>query len=184
MKIKAFINWKNYDKDGKLISETEHEANSFVKTFLQTVLIRLFDSITVNCIDTGGAGRNTSYLANSYVDAAANNDDYGILVGTGANAVTITDYALQTKIADGAGAGQLLYGACTVDADVSVDGSTAYFQLYRTFTNSSGGSITIKEIGVVKYSGTYYLLLERSLSENTIADAASSTLTYKISITV
>ena len=128
-----------------------------------------------------------SYGAGSgIVDAPSGNNNYGIVVGTGTNAVTISNYALQTKIATGTGAGELSYGACTVDSDVTIDGSTAYFQIYRTFTNSSGAGITIQEIGIIKLiTGTsYYFLLERSLSENTIADAASATLTYKISITV
>ena len=183
MKIRAFINWKNYDKEGKLISEHEHEANSFVKQFLQFLINRFLDAVTISITDTGNINRSASALA-GVVDAASGADILGIVVGTGINAVTISDYTLQTKIANGAGAGQLSYGACTVDANVTIDGSTAYVQIYRTFTNSSGGAITIKEIGIIGSYSSYKFLLERSLSENTIANAASATLTYKISITV
>ena len=186
MELKAFINWKIYDKNGILLEESEHRANSLVRQFMCLVLKDMFDALGLNIRDTGNTLRllNTSQSMMT-VDAAAISDLYGILVGTGTNAVTVLDYALQTKIAHGTGAGQLSYGACTVSADVIEDGSDVYFLIQRIFTNSSGGDITIKEVGIAaKDGGTQYFLYDRTLSEKTITNGSNATLTYKIKISV
>ncbi|HUV82946.1 MAG TPA: hypothetical protein VMW53_07730, partial [archaeon] len=62
MELKAFINWKLYDRNGHLIEETEHQANSLVRQFMCLVLKDMFDALGLNIRDTGNTLRllNTS----------------------------------------------------------------------------------------------------------------------------
>ena len=184
MELKAFINWKIYDKNGVLLEESEHRANSLVRQFMCFVLKCIFDGLSLGIRDTGNTIRTLAAATGlGSVDAILSNDLYGILVGTGTDAVTVLDYTLQTKIATGTGAGQLSYGACTVSSDVIEDGSDVYFLVQRTFTNNSGGDITITEVGIAS-TIAYYFLLDRTLSTKTITNGSNATLTYKIKISV
>jgi len=184
MEIKTFINIKDYDKDGKLFNEEEHECHSFVIAFIDLLNVQ-FTQASESIKDTGNTSRTISaYAANFAVDAAAADATKGIVVGTGTNAVAMTDYALQTLIAHGNGANQLSYGAMTFDPTSTTSGSDRYFQIYRTFTNNSGGNITITEVGLYAVMYVYKGMLERTLLTHTINNGASATFTYKIKITV
>lgn len=184
MNIKVHLNWKDYNSKGELISETEKEANSLVKAFIQALLLGMLNqTISLTIKDTGGTNRTTSNAVMNVKDAGVGNVNYGILVGTGTNTVAIDDYTLQTKIAHGSSAGQLNYSAMSLDNTITTAGSTIYFNLSRTFTNNSGSDITIQEVGLV-YSAGYYYLIDRTLSSKTITNGNSSTCTYRISISV
>jgi hypothetical protein len=93
----------------------------------------------------------------------------------------VAKYALAAKIANGTGAGQLQYGAVSITAPATI-GQKRQITVARVFTNNSGASITVNEVGLV-VSGIYYFLIERTLSTNAIANLASATWTYTISIT-
>jgi hypothetical protein len=80
-------------------------------------------------------------------DAAANDDSYGIVVGIGSTAPTINDYALETRIDDGVGAGELQYGGVTYGLPTS-SATESHFTITRDFSNASGGDITVEEIGL------------------------------------
>lgn len=185
MKIGIKINWKDYDSKGNLISETEHEANSIVKPFIAILLAQLANvTISNPCKDTGNTTRNTAPTTIFTAQATTTTTTHGIIVGTGTTAVTIDDYNVETPIAHGNGAGQLAYGAVNFDTGLTADGSNSYyFYCSRTFANNSGGNITIGNVGLVVRS-TYNFLIDHTLSSKTINNGASSTCTYKISITV
>lgn len=87
--------------------------------------------------------------------------DYnGIVLGTGNTPVTISDYNLQTRIVHGSGAGQLDYKAMAWDP-FQVVGSTAKFKSKRQFENKSGGTITVKETGLLAtdQAGYHFLIV-------------------------
>jgi len=161
-------------------------ANSLMKQFLQAIKTQ-FSYVSCGTsawTDTGGVARSVSPGGLLDVRANANDATLGIVAGTGTNAVTISDYALQTQIAHGTGAGQLSYAAVLFpNTNVTVDGSNCYYDFNRTFTNSSVGSITINEIGL--YSNTTYkFMLDRTLYTKTIANGAGAIITYRIQISV
>lgn len=79
--------------------------------------------------------------------ALESDDTYGIVVGTGNSAVSNDDSALDTKVAQGAGTGNLQYGPMILD-DVTVDGNVTTLILKRFMTNASGADITIYEVGL------------------------------------
>ena len=98
-------------------------------------------------IAAGGANVTFDVLA------AAATSTFGVVVGTGAVAPTISDYQLGAQIAHGVGVGQLQYSAVTFGAPAS-DATTSQVTITRNFANASGGAITVNEIGL--YCRAYY----------------------------
>jgi hypothetical protein len=118
-------------------------VGALAKLFFQTMT-----NDTTTLLDTGNTSRTLALNYSQFeMTDPANSAVNGVVVGTGNTAVTINDHALQTQIAHGSGAGQLVHGAVQFDGIVTT-GLTAYVDAKRTFTNSSGGSITINEIAV------------------------------------
>jgi hypothetical protein len=171
-------------------------CRSFVKAFLQMMEVLTAhayddysDAVTIkdtsntdnniqnNSTDTGGDKLFAS-------EAPAGNTSYGLLVGTGVTAPTVSDYTMETLIAHGTAATQLSYGATAVSA-ATVSGTSTILAIIRSYTNGSGGAITVKEIGWVTetYNAKYNLMLRDSVDQ-AIADAATSTLTLTIVTTV
>ena len=118
----------------------------------------------------------------------------GIQVGTGTAAVTPTNYALGTRVAHGRGAGQLEYGGCEL-INITFADPNGEFTVRRYFTNHSGGSITINEVGIYatagnatggSYGETYVFLIARDLVSPgvAVADAELLRVTYVMQITV
>lgn len=143
--------------------------------------------------DTGGTPRSYSSGFPSMVTdnskpypimADALDDTTGILVGTGTNAPANDDYTLQTKIAHGSGAGQLVHGTANVSCPTIV-GANVDMVISRPFTNASGGSITVREVGVQTklYNANLTLLLRDSVNQ-TIANGEFSLVTYLFRTTV
>jgi len=155
--MKYEINLKTVikDRNGKIISEHEQKCNTFVKNFL-LLLNAAFRYSYSTVVDTGGTARNAGaeycyhvYAFSSYTvcgsggwtpSAGEGDDTFGIVVGTGNTPVTADDYNLASKIAHGTDAGQLSYGAVTLDDPVIID-NTVKQQIMRSFTNNSGADI-------------------------------------------
>jgi len=174
--MKYEINLKTVikDRNGKIISEHEQKCNTFVKNFL-LLLNAAFRYSYSTVVDTGGTARNAGaeycyhvYAFSSYTvcgsggwtpSAGEGDDTFGIVVGTGNTPVTADDYNLASKIAHGTDAGQLSYGAVTLDDPVIID-NTVKQQIMRSFTNNSGADITVNEIGlIVKINYRNYLVM-------------------------
>lgn len=187
MKINIEINIKSYDtKSGLLIADFTKPANSLVGNFSKMLGVHLAQTSIGGAVDIGGTTRNFAPYATSFsIIAAAGVVTRGIILGTGTNAVAIGDYVLQTPIAHGTGAGQLQYGINNVPASFTTSGSTTYFEWNRSFTNGSGGNITVNEVGVYcQWYAAYNVMMERTLNTFTINDGTSATYTYRFAITV
>lgn len=99
---------------------------------------------------------NVTSTAHDYCNYSIGGGDLSlkpIIVGTGAGSVSYNQYNLTTKIVHGNGAGQLNHSnSPSGDLSVSIDGNYSTFSISRTFTNNSGGDITVTEIGLTTYS--------------------------------
>ena len=168
-------------------SRIENPANSLVKQFLQILKVR-FSYVTLSSAvrDTGNTLRTYTYNTYSLrINAGAGVTTHGIVVGTGTDAVTISDYKLQTLIEHGNGAGQLSYGAVLFDnTDVTVSGSACYYDIKRVLTNNSGGNITVTEVGLYSVDSAYYYMFDRTLYSKTINNGAGAIFTYRMQISV
>ena len=135
--------------------------------------------------DITGTDRSISFASTTRwkCNGAANDDTLGIVVGSGTTPVTIDDYQLATQIVHGSSAGQLSYGATTFNAPVT-SGKDRYFEVVRTFTNNSGGTVTVREIGLHSRNeaGTYSFLSLRDVlvSAIDVTDTKVLTVTYMI----
>jgi len=140
----------------------QKKSHSFVLQFLQHIEAMIAhayggaaDSVTIK--DTGGTNRSVtgSVYVSQYMaaEAVAAVTTYGILVGTGTTAPATADYAMQTLITNGIGGGQLAYNPTSVGG-ASIIGANVDLTIIRTYSNGSGGTITLKEIGLA--FSTYY----------------------------
>jgi len=181
--IEAFVK----DKKGKVLKRIKRKAHSFVGNFIRCLAVQ-FASGKEAITDIGGNAVNP--YAHQYslkAGAGSGDDSLGIQAGTGTNAVSINDNALQTKIAHGTGSGQLQYGAVTFGA-TACDASKCECTITRDFANGSGGDITVNELGLVLQmydNGNKNILAARDVVSGGIAVANGQTLTvnYKIRAT-
>jgi len=140
------------DKAGNVKEAWKKKSESFTRQFFDLLLVQALnapDMHPLQMTDITGSVRdiamhNQSFQANGGVGDIAN----GIVVGTGQVAPTISDYALGAQVAHGSAAGQLQYGGMTFGLPTS-SLTTSSFTLTRVFSNASGSSITIYELGVL-----------------------------------
>ena len=189
---------KQYDplditKHAELVHRKENDA--LLVQFIQYLVLNKLGyyasaqstSLTVTHI---GGGTFTFYNMQNPLrmdSGLGTSQNWGTVVGTGNAAVTLTDYKLQTQIAAGTGAGQLVHGTQQYSSGPFTSGSSNYFFLGRSFTNLSGGAITVNEMGLYGfYTGPYYICLARDLITGgvTINDGKVGYFQYKFQITV
>jgi hypothetical protein len=72
-----------------------------------------------------------------------------IQVGGGQQTNPYSAYKLASPIANGSGTGQLVYGTPSISANIMVSGGSPYFYISQAFNNSSGGTVTITEVGII-----------------------------------
>jgi len=174
-------------KTGKLISKQIKRSESFVIAFLQIVECQFYPSVNVSVVDTGGTPRSCpDGLTNLNIEVGAGSDTYGLFVGTGTTTPTNSDYAPETQIAHGAGAGQLNYGATSKTTAQEV-GANVDLIITRTFTNSSGGTINVTEYGIIGkiFNGSAYgLFLHDVDSATAVNNGQVMTVSYTFRTTV
>ena len=126
------------------------------------------------------------------IKAGGEDDSFGIVVGSGDEPFDKDDYCLSSKISNGTGSGQLVYGAVTIE-DINISDTEASFRVSRAFTNNSGADVVVKEIGIVGYcyhkddptvyTNCKFLFLRDVLSTPvTIVDGARLTVRYTFKI--
>jgi hypothetical protein len=207
------------DKDGKIIKVHKQKSHSFVMNFLSILAMAMLNpfgnsSNYYYVLATNDAWYNVTPVAQitqilAILDSA-NDSTYGIVVGTGTATPTPMDYALGNQIQNGTGNGQLQYSAHTISpapapASVNdqtttpssgvlpVSGKTTSFQVSRQFTNQSGASITVSEVGIIAKISDWYqsgnqsvyvLIIHDLLSPAvTVPNLSILQITYTISVT-
>lgn len=145
-----------YDRDNKLVEEKSGQ-NSLLVAFATKLAGLLYDTASTYKDIT-----NTSQAAfYTYPDGSSGYvvtgmpcsgggfglTTTGIVLGTNNTAVTADDYKLNTIIANGTGGSQLLYLAGGGTGVVTA-APVSSFVIDRVILNHSGGTITIKELGI------------------------------------
>jgi len=174
------------DKRGKVTDHRVMRSKSFVRQFLELLWIQAFQIPEVapySMKDTSNTLQDICEGAYTFAaNAGLGATTFGIVVGTGTTAPTIDDYALETLIAHGTGAGQLEYSAVTFGAPAS-DATTSQFTITRDFANASGGSITVNEIALYAkgsrggYANVWYFMIIRDVIAGGISVPNGQTLT-------
>ncbi|MBA7537318.1 hypothetical protein ES705_29585 [subsurface metagenome] len=210
----AFIELEVFDKDGKLLQRHKQRSHSWTRNTYNVLFSYLtakdLDDVTfeagklsikntagvvksgggLGIIDSGQTGDNTPSII-GYLSGGGN-DNFGILVGSGTNAESFEDYALQTPIAEGAAGGELNH----VQADAHVitwTGGTLTLkdELLRYYNNNSGGDVNVNEVALV-FNGVEpglmalnkYCLQSRDklASTVTVPDTGQLKVTYTIQL--
>lgn len=173
------------DRYGKIISRERHKSRSFLKQWNQLVYAQMSQA-ALNITDTGGTPRSIQHHNDNFLmDAIAGVTTYGIRVGTGDTAVDISDYALETPIANGVGAGDLIYWICEV-TDPAVAPPSCSFEVSRTMVNDSSGEITVKEAGIYMKMLTYYGCAVRDVfaTPQAVPNGGGITVNWTLQVTV
>jgi hypothetical protein len=190
---KAVIEYEVRDKNGKLIQKGKFPAKSWVGNIIRLLnalwkpwaspgYSSVYQISTPSVLlDTSNTARNITIVTNSTGNfggaAPAGDTSAGILVGTSDSPVSLAQYNLLGLIPNGTGAGQLSYGATVVE-DLTTD-TTYFFRIVRTFTNNSGASITVREIGLFLKPNQYSYMFARDVPTSPISVPNGSTLTLR-----
>ena len=172
---------------GEIIRTRTTAMKSFVANLLHFLYYHCTAATSSGIKDTAG-NTHSSVCAEFDLTGDAADSTHGIHIGTDSTTPAATDYAMAAKIAHGTGAGQMSYGATTVGS-CAVDGNNYKLTVTRSFTNSSGGPITVKEAGLVfKFTATpslYYLIardLINGVTGYVVANGQTIDITYTIYI--
>jgi hypothetical protein len=192
---KLWIEYEVRDKDGKLQSKGKLPAKSWVGNIIGLLSSLIYGGTCptsgsvgypytsrADMTETGGTSQGITIWGNGVVvggNAGIGVDSYGILIGSSDTPVAIGQYNLVSKIAHGTGSGQMSYGTSTVEA-LTKD-TTWQFRVVRTFTNNSGATITVREIGlfIQVTNPTRQVMLVRDVPTSPINVPAGSTLTLR-----
>lgn len=174
------------DKDGKELQRVSAPSRSFVAQWNKLLNV-LAKQTALTIKDTGGVDRSVT-PASPLLDVKSGIGvvAYGLRCGKGSTPVDITDYALQSPIAEGTGSDQLSHREVQWTYP-AVDGSDCSFTIFRVMINYSGATITgIREIGAYgRGSPSLYLVFRDVLgSALSVPDGGSITVTYTIKVTV
>jgi len=171
------------DSHGKVIKRYPwRRANSLLKNFSLLLYLQMSQSATVTITDTGGTPRScapNAIVFESY--AGAGDTGGGIVIGTGATAVAMTDTKLVTQVTTN------ITHSVVLTTSWNPFANTWGVLIVRTFTNATGGNLNIKEVGLYLQSyagGNRYICCERSLYNVTVANNASVIFTYGISVSL
>jgi len=147
-KLKCHIELELRDKDGRLIQKRKLASKTYVKQGLMCTQIMMSGRST-GLTDVNG---NSYSLLMTNAGIYSANGGYGdtakgIVIGTSDTPYAYDQYKLQSVINHGSSGGQMLYGIQSIDTPQSITGGYRLV-LSRVFTNSSGASITVKEVGL------------------------------------
>lgn len=147
----AVLEWTITGPDGSVREHRIQKSESYLRQFMELLMVQMLaasEVLPAFIRDVTNTLREVAVSAlNFQCTAAANDDSYGIVVGVGNTPPTINDYALQTKVTHGNGAGQVQYGGVTFGLPTS-NTTTSHFTVTRNFSNVSGNPVVIYEMGL------------------------------------
>lgn len=184
MKIYSRLHWKLLENE-KVVKHGTVIPHSFVKAFPQLLYANMSSTNTTITDFTntplviGATGQHFK------ADGLSGDPSLGINIGTGTVAPTINDIWMQSYIPVGTGAGQMLYGAVSFIAPVVTGGKCTFF-IQRIFTNNSGNSIAVSEVGITVNSfGADRFTIERTvIAPILVLNTQSLQINYEIGVTV
>jgi len=141
------------DAKGKIMRIEEAPSKSFILNFLYVWWVCLNLNTSASISSVNGSGQETTMTPDepmgwaSWAGPLSGMQYTGIQVGSGTSSPSASSPYLESLILNGTGSGQLTYGTNTVTSP-SISSNPATLQITNTFTNNSGGSVTVGEIGL------------------------------------
>lgn len=188
------------DKSGKLLFKKSGLSKSLLRNFMYLLqgkfqLSAITDTSSWTAPDTSNIARTMCYATASKegtfgsFGGLVNNSLFGLRIGRGNEGVTALDYEMNILIPHGTAPNNMVYGSQSVEA-VGVVGKVTSFRVTRPFTNNSGATITVKEIGSVLLildtaPVVRYICYLRDVLPSSVAvpDGSTFTLRYTFSVT-
>lgn len=173
------------DSAGKVTYRKRCLSHSFVKQWNQLVYCHMSND-TPTIKDTGGVNRVLTRHANDFnMTAAAATATYGIVVGVGNNAVTLSDFQLQTIVTEGVGLNQMNYAITTVTTS-AVAPPLCGFTVARAAVNNSALGVTVTEaaIYVVMGAASWFACAVRDVFAGILIPVGGAiTINYTLQVT-
>lgn len=120
-------------------------------------------------------------------NGAANNDTYGIVIGTGSTAESFGGTNPDVKILQGVASGKMVYGATNPVIPTYSSGTKVWTQAVpRIFNNNSGATIIVAETAILGYMGLGYVLMfcrDVLGSPVSVLNGGQLTVTYTMTMT-
>lgn len=191
MSVNLYYQIEVHEADGRLVRRRRRRrCHSFLGQFAQH-LQAIFSAANVSGVtDIGGTDRTIVHPTSSTAAAmqlrtVTTSELIGIVAGTDATAVLGTDTNMGAAIVDGSAAGQMDY-ALQVIGNVAVGASSATVAFSRTASNNSGGTITVREVGIrSQTAGNQFQIIRDILSvAEVVASGQILTVIYTIRIDV
>ena len=213
--FETFLELEVRNKHGETVLKHRQRSQSWVRNaysllFTEMAAVAGYSGHNLQVKDTGGTVHSIDpegYLAGAHsigyskmspgkppvivpwYGYRSNADTHGILVGSGTAAEDFEDYALQTLVSGGIGAGQLSYVDTPLNTVTDV-GLTKSCQWVRYFNNNSGGDVNVNEVGLVAYgtltdntAGKFMMARDVLASTITVPDTGQLRVTYTIQVT-
>jgi hypothetical protein len=150
------------DSKGKVINIHRQRSHSPTANFIYLLLPynynpQIASSLTLTNISGGTCTYQPQLTGQSYNIAYPSNvagvapPAYLAMIQAGSGQLSnpFSATSLAAPIANGSGAGQLVYSSIMSASGIGVSGSSAYFQISQTYTNLTSSTITITEVGIV-----------------------------------
>lgn len=183
----SYINIKVNNSDGTLDKELSIPFRSYTTNFMK-ILRAPFVHINSEVVELDGGApfpSDTAYFFSVDYPDSFGPYNYGIVVGgdDGTGYPLATDnYKLGNIIAHGTTVGKLQTVDTTIRTETIESGGKLQFSFYKTFTNVSGSSIDVKEIGV--YTKTIGCCIIRDILPATVTVNNGQTLTVTYTLKV
>jgi hypothetical protein len=170
----------------------EYPANSLVVAFIPNFFGQLagFGYTQANVYDTGNTARTIDFstLIQIINSTAWSESSWGLVLGAGTSAVTLSDYHLSSLITHGSGTGQLFYNltANYNSFPPITNSNTNYWSTLRPISNFDTSDLTVNEAGIVIRNTAFNFLIERTLlgSPYNFVAKSSAVFEYILKITV
>jgi len=174
--IKVTIQAGVYKKKKLVKLYPEIPANSLICAFLKLLKVQI-STAAETIKDVANADHSISQnAANFQSTGTAGDQDNGVVVGSGTTTPTMTDYKLQTQLKT-----NVAYGAVGFALE-SPDAATYALAIARSFTNNTGATLGIREVGLYSKGLTYIHCTDRTLYSVDVPAGLSVTFTYRIYI--
>jgi hypothetical protein len=179
----ALISADVLDSNGRLVERIpERVANTFAINWIKMLYTALSSvTQTSSLTDTGGTTTRTVSLTSNYMimNAAAGAYQYGIVIGTGSGSAAYTYTALITQYTTTTN-----FTHSIMSFSLNSTGGAYQLLIQRTFSNSTGSTVSITEAGMYcAYGGTpFYFCLDHTMITISLASSHHTVLTYTIQV--
>lgn len=173
---------RHYDPDGDLVSEDEHEPNSFVQGFANLLATQGFNDDSAPLVTAlDGTDEDLTADADSFrYVGLTNTDARGLHFGSDATAVAYDDSDLGSRFTS-----NISYDSGTISFSQSATESTLTYE--RTINNDGSSNITAREVGVAvnasdTASNIVFILITRDILDSAVTLEPNDSLAGEVSL--